>query len=631
MPITSERDPERIPLPPPRLLRDEARFGTGKIAVFQYLMVGVFIFLVAGFWDLQVSNPDFYLERAAENYIRSIPVPAPRGKILDRDGRIIVDNHSSFSVLLSRENLKYEHLRPIADGLNLDYNALLDRIHRYELRPKYEPVVIKEQLTPDDLAFVESHMDADTFPEMSLFRAQKRLYPADGMAAHVIGYVGEISENELDSPEYAGKYRLGDIVGKQGLEKQYNDILMGVDGQHRAEVDNTGRERATINDKPAIPGRTLQTTLDLDLQAVAELAMQDKKGSVVALDPRTGEVLAMVSHPSFDPSMFAGRIPARDWKELVENPDHPLLNRAIQAQQAPGSTFKPIMALAGLETGVIDDDYRVHCAGGATFYGHFFACDLKRGHGTLDVHRAIVQSCDVFFYTVGNKLGIDRIAQYAKMVGYGRKTGIDLPNEASGLVPSPEWKMRTFRQKWYAGETISVSIGQGALTVTPLQLAVAIGGIATGGVWQQPHLVHDARLEPAQKADLNLDNVQKVIYGMWGVVNEGGTGARARLANISLCGKTGTAQLASNTLLKGTKLGQTMKDNGWFVGFAPREAPEIVVVTLWENSGWGAAASPIVRDVIKAYFDKKARLAAQQAQITASVPSFLPLRRPSQP
>ncbi len=628
--ITSERDSERIPLPPPRLLRGEARFGTGKIAAFQYLTVAVFIFLVAGFWDLQVRNPDFYLERAAENYIRSIPVPAPRGKILDRDGRVIVDNHSSISVLLSRVNLKYEHLRPIADGLNLDYNALLDRMHRYELRPKYESVVIKEELTPEDLAFVESHMDINTFPEMSLFRAQKRLYPADGMAAHVIGYVGEISEPELDSPEYAGKYRLGDIVGKQGLEKQYNDVLMGVDGQTRTEVDNTGHVRGQIDDKPAIPGKTLQTTLDLDLQAVAELAMDDKKGAVVALDPRTGEVLAMVSHPSFDPSMFAGRIPARDWKELVENPSHPLLNRAIQAQQAPGSTFKPIMALAGLETGVIDDDFKVHCSGGASFYGNYFACHLKRGHGTIGVHQAIVQSCDVFFYTVGNKLGIDRIAEYANMVGYGHKTGIDLPNEASGVVPSTAWKMRTFRQKWYAGETISVSIGQGALTVTPLQMAVAIGGIATGGVWQQPHLVRDARLDPARRADLNLENVQQVIYGMWGVVNEGGTGARSRLANISLCGKTGTAQLASNKLLKGTKLGLTMKDNAWFVGFAPREAPEIVVSALFENGAEGPLAGPIVRDVIKAYFDKKARLAGQHPEITASAAPEL-LRRPAQP
>jgi len=631
LPITSEREPDRVPPPPPRLLRDEGRFGTGKIAVFQYLTVAVFIFLVAGFWDLQVSNPDFYLERAAENYIRSIPVPAPRGKILDRDGRVIVDNHQSISVYLSRENLKYEHLKPIAEGLNLDYNSLLDRIHHYELRPKYESVVIKEELTPEDLAFVESHSDVDTFPELSLGRTQKRLYPADGMAAHVIGYVGEISESELDSPEYAGKYRLGDIIGKQGLEKQYNDILMGVDGQRRYEVDNTGRERRPIEDKPAVPGKALQTTLDLDLQAVAELALEDKRGAVVALDPRTGEVLAMVSHPGFDPNMFAGRIPARDWKELVENPGHPLLNRAIQAQQAPGSTFKPIMALAGLENGIIDDDFRVHCAGGATFYGHYFACDLKRGHGTIDVHGAIVHSCDVFFYTVGNKLGIDRIADYADMVGYGRKTGIDLPNEATGTVPSTKWKMRTFRQKWYAGETISVSIGQGALTVTPLQLAVAVGGIATGGVWQQPHLVRDAHVDPARRADLNLENVQKVIYGMWGVVNEYGTGARARLPNISLCGKTGTAQLASNQLLKGTKLGKTMKDNGWFVGFAPREAPEIVVAALWENSGAGAVTAPIVRDVIKAYFDKKERIARQQAELSARAPTLLPVSGPAAP
>ncbi len=615
MPTTTEREIDRIPPPPPRLLRDEPKFGVAKIAVFQYATVGVFIFLVAGFWDLQVRNPDIYGERAEENYIRSVPVLAARGKILDRDGRVIVDNHASYGVMISRENLKPEHLKPIAEGLGLDYNDLLERLRRFEARPKYEPIIVKEELTPEDLAFVESHRDADTFPELSLIPAQRRLYPADGMAAHVIGYVGEISGDELDSPDYIAKYRPGDIIGKQGLEKQFNDTLIGVDGQRRVKVDNMGREREPIDDKPAIPGKDLQTTLDLDLQAVAELAMENKRGAVVALDPRTGEVLAMVSRPSFDPNLFAGRIPARDWKELLENPAHPLLNRAIQAQQAPGSTFKPIMALAGLESGVITDDFKVHCPGGATFYGHYFACHLKHGHGVVDVHKGIVQSCDVFFYTVANKLGIDTMAKYAELAGYGHKTGIDLPNEASGVVPSTSWKMRNFHQKWYAGETISVGIGQGALTVTPLQLAVAIGGIATGGVWQQPHLVRDEKIAPARRADLNLENVQKVIAGMYGVVNEGGTGGRARIPGIDVCGKTGTAQLASNQLLKGTKLGLTMKDNAWFVGFAPRDHPEIVVATLFENGAEGPLAAPIVRDVLKAYFDKKARIAARSPEI----------------
>ena len=341
--------------------------------------------------------------------------------------------------------------------------------------------------------------------------------------------------------------------------------------------------------------------------------MENRNGAVVALDPRNGEVLAMVSRPSFDPTMFAGHITAAEWSQVANNPDHPLLNRAIQAQLAPGSTFKPIMALAGLESGIIDDGFRVHCPGGAMFYGKYFKCFERGGHGTVDVHRGIVQSCDVFFYTVGNKLGIDRIAKYAEMVGLGHKTGIDLPHEAEGVVPSPRWKIHNFRQKWYAGETISVAIGQGATTVTPLQLASAIGGISVGGMWYRPHLIKDAtRTEPVRRAELNPDNIAKVIYGMYGVVNENGTAGRARLPGLNVCGKTGTAQVASNEYVKAHVNSQDLEDNGWFVGFAPREAPEIVVVALVEHGGQGGiVAAPIVRDVIKAYFDKKTRVAVQ--------------------
>jgi penicillin-binding protein 2 len=351
------------------------------------------------------------------------------------------------------------------------------------------------------------------------------------------------------------------------------------------------------------------------------LAMENRRGAVVALDPRTGEVLAMVSRPAFDPNLFAGRIRSKDWKDLVDNPDHPLLNRAIQAQQAPGSTFKPIMALAGLETGAIDDNFRVNCPGGATFYGRFFKCHGK--HGGVDLHRGIVQSCDTFFYTVANRMDIDDIAHYAEMVGYGHKTGIDLPHEAEGVVPSRRWKIRNFREKWYPGENISVGIGQGATTVTPLQMAAAIGGIAIGGMWFQPHMIAEAHLLPARRGDVNLENIQKVISGMYGVVNEGGTGGRAKIPGIDVCGKTGTAQLISNDAIRaGFKRGEKMKDNAWFVGFAPRQAPEIVVAALFENGAEGPLAAPIVRDVLKAYFDKKARLAQPQPQI-ARLPTDL--------
>ena len=592
-------------------LRDDTRFAAAKIAIFQYLVVAIFLFLISGFWGLQVQNPDHYEGLAQQNSVKSVPVIAPRGRILDRDGRVIVGNHTSYTLILGREVLKEEHLPAIAQGLDLDYDDLAKRVRRFRSRPKYEPIVIKEELSPADLAFVDSHRDF--FPELELINAQRRLYPQDGMMAHVIGYTGEVSEEDLDSPEFA-KYEPGAVVGKFGLERKYNSTLMGVDGQRQVVVDHLGQVRKVLKQQPAKAGQDLRTTLDLDLQVVAELAMEGKNGAVVALDPRTGEVLAMVSRPTFDPNKFAVRIKPRDWKEIMDNPAHPMLNQAIQAQQSPGSTFKPIMAIAGLETGTIDDKWTVNCPGGATFYGHYYKCHMK--HGTISLHKAIAQSCDTYFYNVGYKLGIEKIAAYADLVGFGHKTGVDLPGEMEGVVPSEEQKMRTQHQKWYAGETISVAIGQGNLQVTPIQLARAMGGLAMGGVWHHPHLVPG----PDTPAEWSLapENVKLVVDGMYGVVNDPGfiTGGRARIPGIEVCGKTGSAQLASNEYLQGAGRGDenAKKDNAWFVGFAPRGAPEIVVVALFDHGEHGQFAAPIVRDVLKAYFDKKVRVAALQQQ-----------------
>lgn len=590
-------------IPADRLSREDPKRASGKIAVFQYLTVAVFVFLMSGFWKLQVQNPDVYSEAAEHNRIKSTPVLAPRGKILDRDGRVIVDNKASYSLLLNREQIKPEHLPAIADALQLDYGDLAGKIRRMGNRPQ---IIIKDQLTRDDIAWVESHQDASAYPEMQIIRAWRRQYPQDGFAAHVIGYVGEINESELDSPQFID-YHQGDVIGKDGLERQYDQTLRGVDGQQRVLVDNMGHERQVENAKEAVPGKDLRTTLDLDLQAVAELSMEDKRGSVVALDPRNGAVLAMVSRPTFDPNKFTGRISRTDWNEIANDPHKPLMNRAIQAQLAPGSTFKPIMAIAGLETGTIDDETHFHCPGGASFYGHYFACHLKHGHGDIELHRAIAQSCDVFFYNVGNRLGIDRIAQYGELAGIGHKTGIDLPNETQGTMPSSKWKLRMFRQKWYAGETISVAIGQGAVTVSPLQIGAALGGLGAGGKWYKPHLVESDHPVLLRKGNFDPENLQKVIAGMYGVVNEGGTGRAAYMPGLKVCGKTGTAQIASSDLTKGAKLGSALANNAWFVGFAPMDNPEIVVVALFENAEESYNAVPIVRDVLKAYFDKKAR------------------------
>jgi penicillin-binding protein 2 len=338
--------------------------------------------------------------------------------------------------------------------------------------------------------------------------------------------------------------------------------------------------------------------------------MQGKRGAVVALDPRTGEVLAMMSAPSFDPNKFTGRISRTDWNQLMNDPYKPLLNRATQAELAPGSTFKPFVALAGLETGVIDDETEFHCSGGASFYGTYHACWKHTGHGNISLHRAIRESCDVFFYNVANRLGIDRLAEYAEMAGFGHKTGIDLPNERDSIMPSTKWKLHLSREKWYVGETISVGIGQGAVTVSPLELASAIGGIAVRGKWYQPHLVMGVAPTLLRTGHFNPANVEDVISGMYAVVNEpGGTGHTAAIPGIKVCGKTGTAQLASNKFLKGSAAGRAMKDTAWFEAYAPEEAPEIVVVALFENGEHGDRAAWIVRDVLKAYFDKKERKA----------------------
>ncbi len=597
---------------PSRIFKDDTRFALGRIAVFQYMTVVVFLLLISGFWILQVRDHEANSELAERNRIKTVPLLAPRGKILDRDGRVIVDSHSAFTVMLTRENLKLEHIDAIATGLHLDAEEIRAKLKRFNSRPKYVPMMIKQELTSGELSFVESHSDPETFPELLLIQNQRRLYPRNGLAAHAIGYVGEVSEQELNTAEFA-KYSQGDLIGKFGLERQYNDILMGVDGQKRQVVDSSGRERQVLEDKEPTPGNNLQLTLDLDLQAVAELAMDGKRGAVVALDPRTGEVLAMVSRPTFDPNLFTTRIRAEDWKGITNDPNDPLLNRAIQAQFAPGSTFKPFVTIAALESGTIDPNFSVRCGGGATFYGHFYRCDVT--HGPLDLHGAIVHSCDTYFYTVGNMLGIDKMAEYAQIAGLGKKTGIDLPNENEGLIPSTKWKLRTQREKWYAGETISAAIGQGAVLVTPIQLAVAIGGLANGGVWYKPHMVKlAAQPEPVRRADFRQENIATVVSGMYGVVNEGGTGSSAQVAGLEICGKTGTAQRISLALAKSGKAGGDLaKENGWFVGFAPRQNPEIVVVALFEASGHGYAAAPIVRDVIKSYFDKKARMGIPKA------------------
>src|SRR5689334_9587923 len=464
----------------------EDKIPSVKLASVQYVILVIITILVVRLWNLQVRGSERYLSLADQNRIRKVPILAPRGKIYDREGRILVDNYPSVSALLIREQLPKDNagdLTKIAAGLHMREDEIRERLRRLASAPN-APFLLKDDITPDEQAFVEAHRDE--LPELETIMVHRRLYPKNGFLAHLIGYVGEVSEQDLNSPQYE-TYQPGAIVGKSGVEQFYNDLLIGKDGSRRALVNSHGKEVGRLSTEPAIPGQNLRLTIDLDIQMAAEQALQGYSGAIVAMDPHTGEILAMVSRPAFDPNAFSVRISNKEWNALISDPEKPLLNKAIQSQLAPGSVFKIIMSVAGAEEGIAQN-MKVHCSGSAVFYGHRFGCWVPSGHGEVDFSKAIYQSCDVFFYTLAEKLGIGKIAKYATELGIGQKTGIDLPQEVSGVMPSEEWKLRNYRQKWFAGETISVGIGQGAVAVTPMQLMRAISTIAMGGRMVVPHV-----------------------------------------------------------------------------------------------------------------------------------------------
>jgi penicillin-binding protein 2 len=605
--------------------RNDNRLPQGRLAVASYIIVGMIGVLLLGFWKLQVIDADKYGSMAERNRVRYIPVIAPRGRMLDRDGRVLVDNRPSFSVLLLRDDptLVEKYLPGISDGLGIPLDDLQDQLANTKNLPKFQPIIIKPDASRADVDFIESHRS--DIPVLEMIPVQRRRYLPGGFLAHAAGYVGEVSEQQIEASN--GKLRPGDFAGKTGLEHQYNDLLQGTDGMRRVVVNSVGKEVERLATQEAIPGKQIQLTIDYDLQQIAEQSLGPRPGAVVSLDPRTGEVLAMVSHPALDPNDFAVRISGEDWKNLNEDPQHPLLNRAIQAQLAPGSVFKIVTATAMLEDKNPPENFTTFCPGYATFYGRQFKCWVygKSSHGVVGLHKAILESCDIFFYNVGMRLGIDRLSYYAGKFGLGHKTGIDLPSEEPGLMPSAEWVERVFHRKWYAGETISVSTGQGAITTTPLQLARMISGIAMGGVFKQPHLLKDAPNVGEERFALSEPTVEKITDAMYGVVNEdGGTARNVRLPGIEVSGKSGTAQVIGYATREKFGKQKKFEDNAWFVGYAPRRNPEIVVAVLVQESGkhGGEAAGPVVKDVIKAYYDKKNK--KTQGQYTAETKSDAP-------
>jgi penicillin-binding protein 2 len=603
------------------LNRDE-KLPAMKLAVAQYVIIGILLLLVSGLWRLQVLGAENYRALAEQNRVRKVPILAPRGKLLDREGRVIVDNYPSVSCFLVREQGRdiSADLPMIARGLHMEVDQLEAILKRYRTAPIYQPLPLKQDISPDEQAFIDSHLNE--LPELETVDEQRRLYPRDGFAAHLIGYVGEVSEDMLNNDDRYAYYMPGDVVGRSGVEQTYDQVLRGKDGSRDVVVDSHGREVGRLGKEPAVGGQSLKLTIDIDMQRAAELALGDRNGAIIAMDPRTGEVLALVSHPSFDPNAFAIRIHRGEWNKLITDPDHPLMNKAIQAQLAPGSTFKIIMATAGLQEGIAQT-LHINCTGGASFYGRYFKCWIPHGgHGSVDITKGIYQSCDVFFYNLAERLGIGKIAKWAHLLGLGQKTGIDLPGEVSGVMPSEEWKMKNYHEKWYAGETISVGIGQGAIAATPVQMMRAIAGIASGGMLVRPHVVMPDQL-PAEYRKAMLESFPgtgdvtlPIDPANWDIVTDAmasvttpiGTAPSAHLEGIDFAGKTGSAQVVSNEGKSRLGGGKALRDNAWFVGVSPRRNPEIVVCTLMEGGEHGKLAARVAALVIEAYVNKQRKV-----------------------
>ena len=566
--------------------------------------------LLIRLWDLQIMRGAEMRKLSEQNRIRVKKIVAPRGIIYDRIGKVLADTRPSFNIYLTPEDI--HDFSQTVDGLArliaCDREEIIEKMKAASGMPPSFPIKIKSDIPMDEVARVEAHRVY--IPGISIQIEPKRNYPYAASFAHVIGYVSEVSDEELKDKKKYKDYSPGDYIGKYGLERAYENDLRGVDGEKRVEVDAIGREVRTLDVIDPIPGNSLHLNLDLELQLSADKALETRKGAAVALNPKTGGVLVLASRPGFDPNLFASGISKTDWQKIALDKLHPLQNRAIQGGYPPGSTFKILLALRALDLGIINERTTFSCGGGFAYGNRVFKCWKKGGHGSVSVHRAIVESCDVFFYNVGLRLGVDRIHDFGNTLGLGRVTGIDLPNEQKGLLPSTEWKKRRYNQPWYEGETVSVAIGQGAVWLTPIQLAMLSSFVAGDGKNYKPQIVNRIvstegkiikTFEPVVNADVKLKpGVLTIVKdGMRGVVNEpGGTAGASKVQSVLMSGKTGTAQAGSDKV----KLG----DHAWFIAYAPSDDASVAMAILVEHGLHGSsAAAPIAKGITETLFKVK--------------------------
>jgi penicillin-binding protein 2 len=586
-----------------------------RLAVLTALMLAALSAVAVRLYYLQIINTQEMTEMADRNRIRTRRVPAPRGLVYDRRHRPLIDTRPSFDAVMVPEDAGNLHrtIDNFERYVGEDHVAEKLGEAKEQGRPPFDAIAVKERLTWDQVVAIEAHQLE--LPGVSLQVTPRRRYLYGPMAAHLLGYVGEVSERELS--QLAG-YHLGDEVGKFGLERGWEGFLRGTAGGQEMEVDSVGRRLRLLKEVPEEPGQSVVLTLDLDLQQVAEQSLGERSGAVIAIDPNNGDILAMASHPSFDPNRFASGIVSADWRKLINDPGHPLENRVISGAYPPGSTFKIVDTVAGMSEGTLNASTTYFCPGGIWFGNREYRCWRKQGHGTLAYHRALVESCDVYFYDVGQRLGIDRIAHWGHLLGLGINSGIDLDNERPGVMPSTQWKQKRFHERWYPAETLSVAIGQGYVAVTPIQLAQMVAQVANNGVRYKPHFVHqieglDGRVlkayPPEIEANVAIDpQILKTLRDAMADVIEApnGTAHKDRLNGIVMCGKTGTAQVikqAQGERIKEEKLPERYRDHAWFVAYAPKDHPMIAIACIVEHGGHGgSAAAPVVHDIMQKFF-----------------------------
>ncbi|MFQ5579782.1 MAG: penicillin-binding protein 2 [Nitrospiria bacterium] len=590
---------------------------------FGLIAIGLFLLLLRA-WYLQIVQGDYYLELSENNRLRVIETPPPRGRIYDRHGSVLVNNPPSNNLYVVMGDMpEPEEIIPrLSRMIGMPPDEIADRF-KTNKRDPFLPIKIKEDLTMKEVALIEGHrLD---LPGVNIQSEFKREAVYGTLAAHLIGYVGEVTQKQLASGKYKDA-RGGSIIGQYGIEQSHDTTLRGTRGRKRIEVDALGHERSVLKITPPLQGDDLFLTLDLNVQRTAEEALAQRPGAIVAMDPNNGEILAMVSHPPFNPNMISKGISSKAWKALLEDDNRPLTNRVIHGQYPPGSVYKIVMGTAILESRMASAGDEIACKGFVRFAGRTYRDWKWNGHGQVNLHRSLVESCDVYYYEMGAKLGVDTISQFSYIFGLGRPTGIGLAYEKRGLIPTSEWKKRVYKEAWFPGETLSVSIGQGFVLTTPIQLASMISAVAADGVIYPPQLLKKIRRHSTQSveklpsvkgrqlpiASKTIRAIQSALVGV--VADPKGTATRSRSEKVSIGGKTGTAQVVARPE-DDKELPDHLNDHAWFVAYAPVEDPKIAVVVLVENGGHGGAeAAPLAKTVIEAYLhDPEAPATTEEA------------------